>query len=233
MKIKLFLLSIVLAGSVSAFAQMTVTAHSGAYGTEDNSLEYIRTALDNDADVLEFDVRTRPDGSLAMSHDTIMSNDEGVLIEEVLRMIKGKRTRVNLDIKQGDVIGRVCALACRLGMRDQVFMTGVGRKWYNIAKKENHGVKYYLNYSFDEDKPVEDLAALAVMMRHLHNSGAIGINCSHEYASQMMSDMLHKEGYLLSLWTINKDEDIQRVLPLSPDNITSRDPLRVISWIKK
>ena len=35
----------------------TVTAHTGCEGTEDNSLESIRKAYENSADIVEFDLR--------------------------------------------------------------------------------------------------------------------------------------------------------------------------------
>ena len=41
-----------------------ITAHNGADGTPEGSLEYVRHALSTDADVLEIDIRRLPDGTL-------------------------------------------------------------------------------------------------------------------------------------------------------------------------
>lgn len=46
-----------------------ITAHTGADGTPDNSLEYVRYALTTNADTLEVDIRPIDDGTLVISHD--------------------------------------------------------------------------------------------------------------------------------------------------------------------
>ena len=97
--------TIILAVIVSSMSMaqskpFTITAHSGAYDTEDNSMEVIMTALANDDDIIEFDVRQRPDGTLVMSHDPVNSNNEGTEIEKALKAIKRKRAKINLDIKE-------------------------------------------------------------------------------------------------------------------------------------
>ena len=72
-RIFLFLLlvpSLLLAGGKQ---KMTITAHAGAYVTPDNTMLSVRTALALHPDLIEIDVRHRPDGSLAISHDEIKS----------------------------------------------------------------------------------------------------------------------------------------------------------------
>ncbi len=46
-----------------------ITAHSGCDGTEDNSLDFIRYALDSDAGCLEVDVRKVWIVDLVLAHD--------------------------------------------------------------------------------------------------------------------------------------------------------------------
>ena len=48
---------------------LLITAHTGADGTPDNSLEYVRYALTTNADTLEVDIRPIDDGTLVISHD--------------------------------------------------------------------------------------------------------------------------------------------------------------------
>ena len=68
---------------------MTVTAHSGAFDTPDNSLEYIRRVLDAGCGILEMDVTFRPDGTPVLidfgisrvysesSNDTVVFGTQG------------------------------------------------------------------------------------------------------------------------------------------------------------
>lgn len=46
-----------------------ITAHNGADGTPENSMEFVRHALASDADALEIDIRRLPDGTLVFTHD--------------------------------------------------------------------------------------------------------------------------------------------------------------------
>ena len=46
-----------------------ITAHNGADGTVEDSMEYVRHALASDADVMEIDIRRLKDGRLVFTHD--------------------------------------------------------------------------------------------------------------------------------------------------------------------
>ena len=46
-----------------------ITAHSGADGTPDNSMEFVRYVLGTQADVLEIDVRRGHNGNLIICHE--------------------------------------------------------------------------------------------------------------------------------------------------------------------
>ena len=46
-----------------------ITAHSGADGTKENSLEFVAYAMQTGADALEVDVRMGENGILILSHD--------------------------------------------------------------------------------------------------------------------------------------------------------------------
>ena len=47
---------------------MTITAHSGAFGTPDNSLEYVKKVLEEHCEIFEIDVTFRPDGTPVVIH---------------------------------------------------------------------------------------------------------------------------------------------------------------------
>ena len=54
----------------------TITAHTGAFDTPDNTLESVQAAIDNNVDVFEIDVRQRPDSTIVMSHDIVVTNTD-------------------------------------------------------------------------------------------------------------------------------------------------------------
>lgn len=50
----------------------TITAHTGAFNTNQNSLEAVQAAIDHQVEVMEIDVRQRPNGILVMAHDLVV-----------------------------------------------------------------------------------------------------------------------------------------------------------------
>ena len=79
---------------------MTITAHSGAFGTPDNSLEYVKKVLEEHCEIFEIDVTFRPDGTPVVIHSGSPKADEGVLLEEVFALTaEDPAIRMNLDLK--------------------------------------------------------------------------------------------------------------------------------------
>lgn len=213
----------------------TITAHAGAFDTPDNTLESVQAALDNNADVVEIDVRQRPDGTVVMGHDIIVTNSDGVEVSSVFRLIKDKDIYINLDIKEMKVLPELHKLLVEYEIIDKAFLTGIEYFQAKNVPENCPDVDYYINYvpsrikifSDDYQKKIIDL---------LEETGAIGINCNHAYASRTLSDVLHKNGYKLSVWTVDKEHHMKRALVNKPDNITTHncDKLRELinNWGK-
>lgn len=210
----------------------TITAHSGAYGTPDNSLRYIETALRNNVEILEFDVNIRPNGTLVMYHDQVPNDLTGYEVDRALEMIRGTRTKVNLDIKNTAVLASLRQMVLRHGMINQVFLTGIRENDVMIVRQRFPEVKYYLNCDLDP-KRYYDSRYLNEILMMLRRTGAVGINCHYSMANQTLSNWLHRNGYKLSVWTPNKRSQIRDAAGYYPDNITTRHPNRANKRVKR
>lgn len=211
--------------------RMTITAHTGAYGTPDNTMEFIDVALRKSPDIIEIDIRCRPDGTIIMSHDDVQSNDEGVEVDKVMALMKKTKIRMNLDIKQDQAIKGMYAIIRKYKMKKQVFMTGVGEERTAVARRDSPGIKYYLNCQPDTEL-IEDPAYQKQLLSTLKKTGSIGVNCDYHYATKTLSKFLHENGYLLSVWTVNHMEDALRMIQYDVDNITSRKPDIILDAVK-
>lgn len=207
----------------------TITAHTGAYDTPMNSLESIQAALDNNADVLEFDVRQRPDGTVIMHHDIVVTNGEGVPLTEAFVLLKGSDIRINLDIKDTNTLDDLYKLLTEYELVDNSFLTGIEILDVKAVKESACAdMPYYLNYIpsrarvfFDEYRQK--------LIELLEETGAIGINCNYKYANSQLSSLLHKKGYKLSVWTVDTQRKAKKMLAIEPDNITTKD----VEMVKK
>lgn len=202
----------------------TITAHTGAYNTPMNSLEFVKTAIDNNAAVVELDIRQRPDSTLVMSHDIVVTNNDGVELESAFELLKNTNIQINLDIKETKVLNSLYAMLTEYNLVEQSFLTGI--ETINVkAVKESDcaGMRYYLNYMPSRTKVFFD-DYRQKLIELLEESGAIGINCNYKFASSQLSSLLHKKGYKLSVWTVDTERKAKKMLACKPDNITTKSP---------
>lgn len=202
---------------------MTVTAHSGAYDTPDNSLAYIRTVLEKGDEILEIDVTFRPSGTPVVIHKVSPGETEGVLLEDVFHLVaQSPSLRLNLDLKSVKNLPAVDALLKQYGLFDRAFFTGVDKQ--KIKKvRETSAVPYYFNadVSLFAKKYPGYAKRLALRVKDL---GALGLNCHYGNAAAPVINALHEAGLAASFWTVNDEETAKKILPLGADNITSRHP---------
>lgn len=208
----------------------TVTAHSGCEGTADNSVDSIRKAAEVNADIIEIDIRFAKDGTPVLSHDTPKGSE--VTLDTAFSVIaEYPSLRVNLDIKETTYLENIPPLAEKYSLTDRIFYTGIFERDVPAVKEKTPEVKYYLNYglppAFLQITPFN-----AHLCKKIKMLGAAGLNVSYRNVSLSLSRAVRRAGLEFSLWTVNKTEDMPRVLRLKPDNITSRIPSQIIKFIK-
>lgn len=210
----------------------TITAHTGAYGTEMNSIEAVEAAIKNNVQILEVDVRQRPNGTLVMSHDLVVTNNDGTPLEDALKLIKEKEDmQINFDIKETRVLNALHALLVDYNLLDRSFLTGIEQINVKAVKDSNcANMDYYLNYKPSKFKAFSDDYRQKII-RLLEDTGAVGINCNYKFAGSQLSNLLHKKGYKLSVWTVDSERSAKKMLVIKPDNITTKDPDMINSVI--
>lgn len=210
----------------------TITAHTGAYGTEMNSIEAVEAAIKNNVQILEVDVRQRPNGTLVMSHELVVTNNDGAPLEDALKLIKEKEDmQINFDIKETRVLNALHALLVDYNLLDRSFLTGIEQINVKAVKDSNcANMDYYLNYKPSKFKAFSDDYRQKII-RLLEDTGAVGINCNYKFAGSQLSNLLHKKGYKLSVWTVDSERSAKKMLVIKPDNITTKDPDMINSVI--
>ena len=214
--------------------EFTVTYHAGAMHTSANSIYSVKAAVDAEAQIVEFDVSFRPDGTPVIIHNPEPSSAQGVLLKDALAVVAEHRScRINLDIKSTKNLAAVDALVNQYGLTERVFYTGVFEDWVDTVRTAS-SIPYYLNYNIKSEE-TSDNDLLQAVADKVKNYGAIGINSNFENATKGFVDFMHKNGLLVSLWTVNNPKDIPRVLEMQPDNITTKRPqlLKLVAYHQK
>lgn len=202
----------------------TITAHTGAYDTEMNTVDSVKTAIDRGAQIVEVDIRQRPDGTVVMSHDLVVTNNDGNPFEDALALLKDSSIMVNLDIKDTKALNNLHSLLVEYNVLDRSFLTGIETTNVKAVKESDCAdMDYYLNYMPSRPKVFFD-EYRQKLIELLEETGAVGINCNYKYANSQLSSLLHKKGYKLSVWTVDTRRKAKKMLAIKPDNITTRQP---------
>ncbi len=209
----------------------TITAHSGCEQTPPNSLDSLKTAEKLNCDIAEVDVRFTDDGIPVMAHDR---NFTGVTtLEDAFVLVSGfDRLKLNLDIKETSHLANIIPLAEKYSMTDRIFCTGIFAKDTDEMKKQVPDLTYYLNMKV-KHAFFQTNAYLEKICRIIKENGAVGINCNHKNVTKKLVSYLHKQNLLVSLWTVDQEKDMKRVLSLCPDNITTRHPSELKKMISE
>lgn len=210
----------------------TITVHTGAYNTQMNSIDSVKVAIDNNAKVIEVDIRQRPDGTVVMAHDLVVTNNDGVPFEEIVPLLKGTDVRINLDIKETRVLNNLHKILAENELLEQSFLTGIETINVKAVKESDCAdMEYYLNYMPSRSRVFFD-EYRTKLIDLLNETGAVGINCNYKYANSQLSSLLHKNGYKLSVWTVNTERRAKKMLAIKPDNITTKEPQMIDNVIE-
>ena len=201
----------------------TITCHAGAIYTKPNSIESIKASIEWGAQIVEFDVTFRPDGTPVIIHDSSPEQSQGVLFEKALdEVAKSNSCKINLDIKSKANLPAVDELVKAKGLENRVFYTGVFEDWIETVKN-NSSIPFFINYNPNK-KESNDPEYIDKIIKKAKETGAIGINSNFRGVSTLMVDTLKENGLLVSLWTANNISDMLKALSFCPDNITTKKP---------
>ena len=220
-----FISAMFASGSFAVSEGFTVTAHSGAMGLPDNSIEAMQAGVENGADIVEFDLNYDSSGEPVLSHDA--PKGSCVTLAEAFDLLREHpQIKANVDVKSTEHLELVLPLAQEKNVAGQIFFTGIFEKDVPTVIEKCPGVPYYLNtgVGFFEDK-----TALAEKVKKL---GAIGVNVNIGNITPSLIRACHEKGLLVSVWTINSAGKARFVLKMRPDNVTSRRPNIITEMIK-
>lgn len=240
-----FLLSVCLVIGVTAYAinktydertltfvqGFTVTAHTGAFDTPENSMESVQAAIENNVQIIEIDIRQRPDKTLVISHDIVVMNNEGTPLADVFALLQQDDCLINLDIKETRTLDPLHDMLVEYNLLSRAFLTGIDQMNVNAVKESSCAdMDYYLNCQPSRIKIFTDDYKVKIIDL-LKETGAVGINCNYKYACATLSNLLHENGYKLSVWTVNTKFEMKRMLVTQPDNITTKKYGKLMSVI--
>lgn len=213
-----------------------LTAHSGCDHTPDNSLEYIRYALNMKIDSLEVDVRRNQRGDLILAHDA----DAGgtVFLQDVFSVMANKpHIKINCDLKEPDLEWQAWQLAEAEGVTRQLIYSGqVDDDAMQRLPEKGKSVDWYFNMELlyphfyrqtdwaGRDDLCQDIAQS--VRRRFETSRAACLNVHYQICRTPLWRHLRSRAILLSLWTPDEVDDLKRFLAEGVFNLTTRNVMQ-------
>ena len=217
-------------------------AHRGASAERpENTPTAFELAIAQGADVLECDVRSTSDGALLILHDAEVdrtTSGSGALREmtavaaraldagdgqaiptlaEVLDLARG-RVRVNVDIKEIDIVGPAVQAVRDAQMLESVtFISFLPEVWEQLDRITPESPRIHL---------VDSAAALAslAMGDAVSQSVAAGVGVPYELVNEGMVGHMHRHGFAVFAWTVDDPDEMRRLIECDVNGIVTNRP---------
>jgi glycerophosphoryl diester phosphodiesterase len=209
-----------------------VTAHAGCLGTRPNTPESFAAALEHPVDFMEADVRFTANRVPYLSHDPAPDPGRAMPLAELLRMAAAHpQVCLNLDLKETSGVGELSAMVRAAGLASRVLLTGVVAADTAAVRAAAGGLPYMLNAApgFWQRRTAAGARRLA---RRIRERGAIGLNAHHRFVTRRLAERLEREGLAVSVWTVDGEPEMRRMLGMRVHNVTTRRVDRLIGMIQ-
>lgn len=214
-----------------------ITAHSGCDDTPDNSLAFVRHALQTSADALEVDVRKTEDGILAISHDAIVAGQDAPALSDVFALVAQSNRWVNCDLKEPDLENAVIDLARAHGLLQRLIFSGtVSPARVQQQPSLRKDARIYINieelipglYQRLEHGDVLTTQVMEQAAALCKQYGFEVINVYEALCVPAFMQVMDKARIRVSAWTVNDPARAAEIAAYSvTENITSRAPERI------
>ncbi|MBL1084980.1 glycerophosphodiester phosphodiesterase [Streptomyces actinomycinicus] len=211
---------------------VTAVAHRGApYRFRENTLDSLRSALDQGADAVEIDVRLTRDGVPVLLHDETLRLWE---IDRPLQALSAEELR---GLTAGGVPTLEQALAATGDSRVMVDLCGpVGRRTVErtLDAVRRCGAQDRVYYSAHAEamlavRAADPAAEIALTWTTLAPPrpallAAVRprwLNYRFSLVDRDLAARIHRDGFLLSVWTPDTPRSMRRLLDLGVDSITT------------
>ncbi len=225
----------------------SVTAHRGdSEHAPENTMEAIKLAVENQADIVEIDVRQTKDGEFVIMHDESLERTAGVdrTVGEVeMDFVKHldagewfsseyKNTKIP-TLEEVLIYGKENDVFLNIELKpadtDENYVEGV----LALIEKYDYVKDCFVASSdYDLIKEVkmqnDEIQTLYILKMAFGDFGNMeyvdAFSVRHNFISREMVNDIHRNGKKIYAWTINTEESIKKVLLMDVDGVISDDP---------
>lgn len=159
-----------------------------------------------------------------MWKDSRFAGQRLLTLDEGLELARD-RVSVNLDLKTPAAISPTIIAVSKMGMVDQVVITGC----VGDCAEAVRNVDTNLTVLLEHDPPAE-LAArmLSDSVAQAEQCGAAGLNINHLLVDEEVVEEVHRHGLSVWAWTVDEEDRIAELAAIGVDSITTNWPERML-----
>jgi len=225
-----------------------ILGHRGCAGLEpENTIRAFKRAIDLGVDLIEFDVRMTKDKKLVVIHDEKLdrtTNGRGYIrdfnfeeirkfdagkgekvpsLEETLDFLKDQRPTIVIEIKEPETTEKILKIINREKVKDKVIIVSFWLEALKKIKEIDPKIKTAALFR----KKIKNIILLIKKIK------ADGLGLEYHSIDEKIVKDCHKENLEINVWTVNEIEDIERMIELGVDIISSNYPNRVLEILKR
>lgn len=222
---------------------LLITAHSGALGTQGNSMEYLIQACLAQPDIIEIDLRKTLDGKVVLSHDPsiegcsqsiaemtyedlLLHDPALLLLEDAFDICFAHAIKVNLDIKEYEVVAPACAIIEARQCSSQILFSGCREDEIFLIRQHLPLAKVLYNaHPWDRQIYPEYGWYAQAMIEAAQTSDSSGLNISREYVQEELFILARKELLPIFVWTVEKREQMRMMISFGAASLTTKNVL--------
>ncbi|WP_163400776.1 glycerophosphodiester phosphodiesterase [Flavobacterium fluviatile] len=225
---------------------MLKIAHRGAKAYEpENTLQAFQKALDLNSDGIELDVHLSADGHIIVMHDeTIdkMTNGKGEINTYTLAELKSFLIADELQIptlnEVFDLVDKKCFINIELKSRDALQCVSALIEKYITEKGWNYDHFIISSFDWNALKEVQNLNPnipigvlteedIDTALAFAESIKAKAIHPDFQLLNKKKVHQIQEKGFLVFPWTVNSEEDIQKVKSYKVNGIISDNPDKI------
>ncbi len=214
-----------------------ILGHRGAAEVPENTIPSFDKALKNGAHGFELDVRQTADHKLVVVHGSVVGSksvqsspyeeirklDDGFevpLLEEVLKKF-AKTAYLDIELKSAGFEEAAVELLRKYADPERTLISGFDTD--SLAKVQDLFPELQLGYIYNRTQDEEAR----------HNASIEVVIPQFRLASRELITEVHDEGLKVFAWTVNEENEIERLIDLGVDGIISDYPEKVAAVLKR
>ena len=210
-----------------------IEAENGSYNQKENSIEFIKTAINAGANCVELDLSFDLKGVPYICDNLEEINENTISLEIILKYFSENPdyNNIYIDLHLEDIstdLSAVDKLAEKYGLSDKIFLTNINTNQALFISTKSK-LDFYLDYELEKKSNIDYINRV---FNDISVSCATGIICEYDDISKDMLNTLKENWVKISFEDVNNDNEIINVLSYSPSRIKTQYPHKVYEIVQ-